>query len=67
MSRQKAAEAESEQENVNYPVTVGSPWSGNGDVSQFNWAGNFAFSGNNNETEQENEQDQAGSAVGRVS
>jgi hypothetical protein len=61
------SKANSEQENVNAPVTVDSPCSSNGDVNQFNWVENNAFSTNNNETEQENEQDQAGSAVGRVS
>src|SRR5205814_2255343 len=66
-SQSAESEASSEQANVNAPVTVDSPWSSNGDVNQGNWAENDAYSKNNNDTEQENEQDQAGSAVGRVS
>jgi hypothetical protein len=57
------SEAGSEQENVNAPFTIDSPCSGNGDVNQFNWVENKASSTNSNDTEQENEQDQAGSAV----
>jgi len=62
-----ASEASSYQTNVNAPVTVDSPGSNNGDVNQGNRAENDAHSTNYNETDQQNQQDQAGSAQGTSS
>src|SRR5205823_3736801 len=55
-SHSAESEASGDQASVNAPVTVDSPWSSNGDVKQGNFAENDAYSKNNNQTDQQNEQ-----------
>ena len=65
-SQSAESEAQSEQFNIYIPITVDSPWSNNGGVTQSNMAENNALSANYNATLQENEENQAASATFRA-